>query len=123
MSVVHCIERARERYGVELTVEDIRRLEATICVANRVRAQDGGSVHLLLFNGVGLVTATVGEKVPRIATFLPPDTITSGNFVRGQKKVQGKRFRPRFAKQQDGRTRRERVRALAHFYGEDEDDG
>ncbi len=77
----HRIDRAKERYGVDLTPSDIIALESQISPANLFRSDYRGGVYLLRYNGVAMLAATTGR---RIATFLPAN-LFSRNRIRASR--------------------------------------
>lgn len=76
----HRILRARERYGIELTRGQISELERMVCADNCGRKQDGGGIHVLVWNGQALVAAVIyNREPPAICTFLPPDFFSASS--------------------------------------------
>lgn len=69
----HAIARARERYGIELTISDLRQIVAKIRTGLSVvtRRRECSEVHLVLHDGTALLV--VYRPADRcIATILPP---------------------------------------------------
>ena len=75
----HRIERARERYGLNLTGAQIKELERRICVENRLRKRADGGVHAIDWHGELLIVGVIDREYPIITTFLPPDMFSSGH--------------------------------------------
>jgi hypothetical protein len=75
----HRIQRAKERYGVELTPEDIVALEATLSPANRLKAHGAEIIHLVKHRGIAMLAGVraAGRWAGRICTFLPPDAMAA----------------------------------------------
>lgn len=70
----HAIERARQRYGLQLTTADVRAIEAACASARSVvveRFKNGAVKHLLLVRQVA-VFAVIGP-CGRCFTILPRD--------------------------------------------------
>lgn len=73
----HRILRAKERYGVSLTLADIAALEAMLSPANCFKAYGHELVHVVRHAGTALVAAVkVIDGRQLIATFLPPDAFS-----------------------------------------------
>ena len=72
----HVIERALERYGIVITWQDVRDLEARIHAGDGVmllrRNPDGAEVSVVRVDGQ-LVTLVYSPLEGRIKTFLPAD--------------------------------------------------
>lgn len=69
----HAIERARERYGLELCDEDLRVIAARIGDGRSVHlgtSGNGGERHALAYGGKTVVVVWL-PAVEAIATFLP----------------------------------------------------
>lgn len=75
----HRIERAKERYGLELTTDQLHELERRVSVSNRVKKQEDGGVHVLDWHGVPVIVGVIEREAPIITTFLPPDVLTKKN--------------------------------------------
>lgn len=90
----HAIQRAMERYGVELTRTDIRTMEEAIKDSRSivVHSHNGGQVHMI--NHQGVVFLGVPGNVGHIVTFLPPEALNAEhNRTRRKEKYAGGRQR------------------------------
>lgn len=70
----HAIERAWERYGVDLAANDLARLELDCREGRSVlmrRERDGSETRIVRFRGTAMV-AVYWPNTGTIATFLPP---------------------------------------------------
>lgn len=77
----HAIDRALERYGVELKIGDISRMEQSVAQGRSVlvRNNEHGATHMIQHaNTVFLAIVKSTTVGPRIVTMLPPDAITAG---------------------------------------------
>lgn len=80
MTEPHCIQRARERYGINMSRKDLRAIEAR-CEAGEGRTaktQDGTHFHLITFADqvlwVVFEPAIVSRHgVGRVVTIMPPE--------------------------------------------------
>jgi len=88
-SNVHAIARARERYGLSLDVDDIKKMVATIergdSVRLRVEPNKRYEAHWLRFRD-RLMVVSYEPAVKRITSFLPPDSVKAGSFARHRAK-------------------------------------
>lgn len=88
----HRIERARERYGLELTPEAVRSMEAEIRSGTgvwfRMKRGIGGSEIGCLRRPEGLLVAVwrPGPDGGHIATFLPADVFAAGPAARRRRR-------------------------------------
>lgn len=97
MTEWHCIERARERYGINLTQSDIRQIEAR-CEAGEGltgHAENGAHYHLITF---GDRVLWIVYKQGQVVTINPPQAGAtfagkSAGFMR-RRKAQFKSKRP-----------------------------
>lgn len=74
MNIPHLIERARLRYGVDLTAKDIGEIVAGIGRSPVLsRNTDGGEIRLVMHKGVAM-KACWWPDLGRLVTFLPKDS-------------------------------------------------
>lgn len=70
----HAIQRARERYGINLTRDDLSTLKGRIAAGEGVlvaKTDDGGKVWMIKTHGV--VARVAVSRMGSVTTFLPPD--------------------------------------------------
>lgn len=87
---MHCIERAWERYAIQLNNLDVRALERQIesGASLIVRRENNETVvHLVRHDGAVMVAVygrANNKPGMRIITFLPPESVMGGNQMRRQ---------------------------------------
>lgn len=81
----HAIERARERYGFDLTGNDLKEIVAAIqagkAVRLRIEPNKRFEVYWLRFRGQ-LMVVSYEPGAGRITSFLPPESVKAGSFAR-----------------------------------------
>lgn len=78
---VHAISRARERYGVELTIEDLQAGEVDIASGKSMKMGDGEggtSIHVLRIGGIAMRAVVTGAGL--IGTILPLGARLGGRY-------------------------------------------
>lgn len=92
MTVGHLIERAKERYDLELTVKDICNIISMIrdgkCIIQRLEKQNQSKVVLVKYQGVVLY-AVANIENHYLRTFLPKTAATRKSYF-AQKRADGK---------------------------------
>jgi len=69
----HAVERARERYGVDLTGKDLQRIAAMVVGGEamlQAKLDDGGTIWLLTYMDV-LLRVVIAPDMDTVVTFLP----------------------------------------------------
>ena len=81
----HAIERARERYGLDLTRDDLEEMAGLIAAGEAVRLRVERDrrfeVYWLRFKG-RLLVVSYEPVVGRVVSFLPPDSVKVGSYAR-----------------------------------------
>jgi hypothetical protein len=105
MTEPHCITRARERYGIELSWQDLRQIEAR-CEAREgltAKKPDGTRFHCITFDKhvlwVVFEPAAVSWRgVGRVVTIMPPnvaDALRSSDAENMRKRTKNYKLRKR----------------------------
>lgn len=92
----HACIRARERYGLSLSAQDIGKIKAMCSRRTIVRTDSRGTVHLIVYRRIAMAPVIRGDV---IVTFLPEGALYSARlkrkrhdaFVRCRGKVKGRR--------------------------------
>jgi len=93
--MTHAIQRCKERYGVEITAADIRRMERDVAAGKGLLSASfphGGFVYIVRMPGG--VVAKVAVKGGWITTFLPPDCDTNRAKIGKHKGRKGPAAKP-----------------------------
>ena len=112
----HARDRARERYGVDLSDDDIIEIW-TLCTTGKAmlaRVSESARIYCLRFRDMVIVPLLTPDEA-RIVTFLPPEFFNKGNNLKyqtgiGRIKPKQKAAAPRGGCNADYRRERIRVR-------------
>lgn len=111
---MHPIERARERYGIDLTREDVETIRQA-CMTGKAlllsRPNEISKIFAYRWGGVVLLTVLRNES--ELVTFLPKDHFQAGSFRANRKNVVGKAGRATGGRKAAILRNRERRRADA----------
>lgn len=77
----HRVQRARERYGVELTQDDLMRIDLLPSPSNRLKSDANGDTHAITYRGICMIVVVKPLTNGRVGvvTFLPQDAFTQAN--------------------------------------------
>lgn len=115
MGVDHVIQRAKERYGLDLRPGDVARMEQAIRAGQSVllRRDDNGAgeKHAVLVKGT-VVLAVFQTEIQLVVTVLPPTDLSYRRHMEGKRLAM---------KAKRAEAKKSRVTASVTFEGEDDD--
>jgi len=103
----HAIERAKQRYDLDLTKEKLRMLYSNISQGHGVKLStlDGRSVYMVKIDGV-VAKCVVSDVLNHIVTFLPKDHMRARKEIYKVRKTKTKHKRQFYTRKQSRKAQR-----------------
>ena len=108
----HAIERAKQRYGIDITKDQLKMLASNISqgMGVKISSKDGRSVYMVKIDGI-VAKCVVSDVLKHVITFLPEGHMTVRKEIY---KSPQKKPRKQFYTRRESRKRNKLGRAKQH---------